>query len=802
MSHNHPPSSGRSGSDTTSRLDFRDIFESSPKLDLLVDTDPPQFTMLAVTDRFVRLVGLERHELIGHGIFEVFPESPRGEQHLLREALETVVERGEPRSLAAYRFDLRDPDAPEHRVERYWSPSLIPLFGDDGQVDTILLRVEEATDFVLRERFLYERSSTEEPPREKHRSILLIEPRENRRTRLASAFETHWNVRVATDTDEAEAILDQFDADLVVTTLALPDADGLDFIARLDQTSSVPILARIDQSDGRYFRQAFEAGADDVVGGPVGIRELLARVQVQLAEATLREVTHERIHRQYRRLFKQAPVGIALLEGPEHVFTLSNPAYDEIVGHRPLVELTVREAFPEENLRPFFERLDEVYETGEPFFAHEVPADTRPGETLQSGPEPHLTFAYLPYRDADGAVTGVAVFAWDVTEHVAMRRAIERESERKDEFLAMLGHELRNPLTPIAHASELLKLKDGELDTELLEWITDTIDRQVQQLTHHVDELLDIARIRQGRIDIERSQIPVEQFVTGAVEAVQADIDGRDQQLSVSLPDPPVDVNVDPARITQVLTNLLTNSSQHTPAGGDIALEAQLRDDPDDQTLVLRVRDDGEGIESDVLSDIFEPFTQANVELARSRGGLGLGLALVKEIVELHDGTVTAHSPGPGEGSCFVAELPVEVSPIRGDTGAEQPSDSLEQTRVLIVDDNRDVAEVLALQLEALSATVFTANSGAEALEIAENRNPTDVLLDIGLPDIDGYEVAARLRELPDGNRLQITAITGYGLREDIEKAHEAGFDEYLTKPVDPDTLLDVLRAGPSDEED
>ncbi|MFP4597990.1 MAG: PAS domain-containing protein, partial [Persicimonas sp.] len=483
-------------------VDFQKLFEVTPERYVLIGADAPRYTLLAASDAYLDLVMLGRQEVIGRGLFELFPddggEPTSNEQFLMRGALEKVLREGKPHSLAAYRYDLPDPGAPDQTFERYWSPSLLPLINDDGEVNSILLRIEEATDFVMRERYIHAQRSGQESSEDDRRTVLLVEPDEGWRAHLASAFATHWEVESVATGAEAFDVLERFSPEVVVAATRLPDRCGLSFISDVKEATTIPILARVDQTDGRRYRAAFEAGADDVIGGPVSAREFMARVQTQFAEAALREATHERIRRQYEQLFMQAPVAISLLEGPDHVYTLNNPALFDLIGDRPLLGLPVREAFPEPGMQPIFDRLDEVYETGERFFATEVPLelDNEKGRR-------YVTFAYLPYRDPDGVTQGVAAFAYDVTEQVEMRMAVERENERKDIFLAMLGHELRNPLAPIAHAAELLQLEADAPEPDRVGWASDLILRQIDQLKHHVDDLLDIARINQGRIIID-----------------------------------------------------------------------------------------------------------------------------------------------------------------------------------------------------------------------------------------------------------------------------------------------------------
>jgi CheY-like chemotaxis protein/two-component sensor histidine kinase len=334
----------------------------------------------------------------------------------------------------------------------------------------------------------------------------------------------------------------------------------------------------------------------------------------------------------------------------------------------------------------------------------------------------------------------------------------------------------------------------GEGDPRL-QRARDVIDRQVVQLARLVDDLLDVSRITRGKIALRKEPLDLATVVARAVETSRPLLDGRRHELTVALPPGPVRVEADAARLTQVVGNLLNNAAKFTDEGGHIRLTVE----PDGDGAVVRVRDDGLGIAADLLPRVFDLFTQGDRSLARSEGGLGIGLTLVKSLVEMHGGTVSAHSDGPGSGSEFVVRLPVVqarfASPTGDGRGGQADGQASPSRRVLVVDDNADTAESLALLLRVKGHEVRTAHDGATALQDAGAFQPEVVLLDLGLPRMDGYEVARRLRAQVGLRKALLVALTGYGQEEDRRRAEEAGFDAHLTKPADP-TALQRLLAG------
>jgi signal transduction histidine kinase len=398
-----------------------------------------------------------------------------------------------------------------------------------------------------------------------------------------------------------------------------------------------------------------------------------------------------------------------------------------------------------------------------------------------------------------------------------LNRELKEADRRKDEFLAMLSHELRNPLAPLRNALEVARVSK---DPAAIREAHEIMDRQVDHLIRLVDELLDVEGFTRGKLRLRREPIEIAPIVARAVEASRPMMDARRHLLEIDLPEVPVGLEADPLRLAQMLMNLLNNAAKYTPEGGRISLSVQLDGDSGQQTtlpgvpcdsagtVVMRVRDNGAGIPPEVLPRIFDLFAQAERTLDRAEGGLGIGLTLVKRIVELHGGAVEAASDGPGNGSTFTVRLPTRPTQAAKPThdrgmadGPVRPPMLRSQTcaqRVLVVDDNRDAAATLARLLRLMGHQVETAHHGHLALEVAPRFGPDVVLLDIGLPGLDGFAVCRRLRQHPVTARARIIAVTGYTQEEDRRRSREAGFDAHLVKPVDLDALEGLL--GPCAE--
>jgi signal transduction histidine kinase len=366
--------------------------------------------------------------------------------------------------------------------------------------------------------------------------------------------------------------------------------------------------------------------------------------------------------------------------------------------------------------------------------------------------------------------------------------ALQQADRRKDEFLASLAHELRNPLAPIRSAVEILQIGiASEADSARARAV---IVRQVDHMTRLIDDLLDVSRITCDKLILQLSRVELASVVATAVETSRPLIDERRHTLTVRLPSSPVVLEVDSARLAQVLSNLLTNAAKYTAPGGDVRLTAEVQD----TDVVIRVLDNGIGISADMLARVFELFMQGDHPRERSGGGLGIGLTLARRLVEMHGGRLEAHSEGAERGSEFSVRLPLALRPSHeaaplGDQESELPS----RRRVLVVDDNRDAAEMLAAMLGVWGQETRVAYDGMDALAIAGAFQPDIVLLDIGLPNVDGYEIGRRMRTEPWGQRALLVAVTGWGQESDLERSRRAGFDRHLVKPVVPRLLRELI---------
>jgi PAS domain S-box-containing protein len=386
----------------------------------------------------------------------------------------------------------------------------------------------------------------------------------------------------------------------------------------------------------------------------------------------------------------------------------------------------------------------------------------------------------------------LARMAADFVERSQAEHALRLADRHKDEFLAMLAHELRNPLAPIRNAVHILRR--AESDNQKMKPTVEMLDRQVTQMVRLVDDLLDVSRVSRGKIELRKERIELTDVVSRAVESTRSMIQSMEHELTVTVPAQPIHVDADLARLVQVVDNLLNNACKFMDKGGRITVTLER----DEGQAFIRVRDRGVGIAPGEVQRIFEIFTQLDSSRQRSAGGLGVGLSLVKSLVEMHGGMVEAHSEGVGRGSEFVIRLPLSAeAPIRTEASVSEPL-PLADRRVLIVDDNRDGAESLATLLTMSGHHTQMVHDGLEALEAAERFRPDLVLLDIGIPKLNGYDACRRIRNQPWGKDMVVVAVTGYGQESDIRSSREAGFDHHLIKPVDFRSIAKVLAGLPA----
>ena len=502
------------------------------------------------------------------------------------------------------------------------------------------------------------------------------------------------------------------------------------------------------------------------------------------------EMAVEDERRRFETVLMEAPAAISV-RGLDRTFSVVNPVYQAVMGCKDLVGRTAREALPFLERQGYADLLDEVFTTGAPMSLHEARLELE--SSVQGKTQRYFNLSYQPMRDADGHVDSVVTFAVDVTELVESRRRAEAlaaeaaaANRAKDEFIAMLSHELRNPLAPILSAVELMGLTPhGPFERE-----RSIIERRVRDLTRLVDDLLDVSRVARQKLSVEHRTVDLGACLSMAVEAVRPLLAQRRHAFSFEMKKD-LYVDGDALRLQQVFGNLLTNAAKYTPMGGSVALSVARAGDH----AKVEVRDSGVGLSAEMRDRVFEPFVQAERPLDRAEGGLGLGLAIVRGLVEMHGGKVEARSEGEGRGSTFVVTLPLAAQRLQpsGAVAADPRASrrALRSRQILLVDDNVDAANVLAAALTLLGHSVQTAHDGPSALSVLETYSPEIALLDIGLPGMDGYELARRIREREAPPLLM--ALTGYGDVAARRASTSAGFERHLVKPVKLEALVELL---------
>ncbi len=526
-----------------------------------------------------------------------------------------------------------------------------------------------------------------------------------------------------------------------------------------------------------------------------GVNRRAVRLLGAILDTTERQEASAALQRseaEYRAMFELSAVGMGQADCHTGRLLRVNRKYCEMLGYaaEELLNMNIQDITHPDDVAKNLELLGQAVHRGIDDYTLEKRFVRKDGQIIWA----QVTATI--FRDRQGRPLYIVAVIQDLTERKRMEEALRETDRRKDEFLATLAHELRNPLTPISNALQLLKR--GASNPSVVDNVLGMAERQMEQLVRLVDDLLDISRISRGKITLHKERVALDAVIQSALETARPHIEAAGHRLVVELPEAHVYLDADLTRLAQALSNLLINAAKYTEAGGQIRLTAHC----EGEELLLDVRDTGIGIPREQLGKVFELFAQIEQPGGRVARGLGVGLALVKSLMELHGGSVQVASAGPGQGSTFTLRLPLTVTqpaahelsePV---SAANTASTSLAR-RILVVDDDEDVANSTALLLKTLGYEVHTVYGGAAAIEAALAHRPEIILLDVGMPGMDGYEVARRLRQEPTLQGTLLVAMTGWGQEADRQRSRAAGFDHHLVKPVDLATLEALLKQDP-----
>jgi PAS domain S-box-containing protein len=601
-----------------------------------------------------------------------------------------------------------------------------------------------------------------------------------------------FNVIEAVNGTEALALVAERRPDLVLLDVKLPDVNGIEVCRRIKSdpaSATVLVLQTSAALTGSADKiRGLEGGADNYLAAPIEAAELIANVNALLrlrrTQAALRE-SEER----FRQMAENIDDVFWIFSFADRTLQYVSPAYAMLWGNSAGTLLQDATQWLE---RVHADDREHVRESFDGLF--HGPAYAEEYRVMQpDGSIRWVRDRAFPVKDQNGTVFRIARITSDISAAKNAEHVLQDADSHKDQFLATLAHEMRSPLGPIRNAVELMR-RTEPVESQVHHQARDIITRQVDHLARLVDDLLDVARISQGKIALQKTEVELSIFVDAAVEITRPLIESRAHTLDVRLPSGKVWIKGDPVRLAQAIANLLNNAAKYTPRGGKITVEAKLEDD----AVNITISDTGIGIAPERSAAIFELFSQGQTAPDRAQDGLGIGLSLVKQLVDLHGGRISVLSGGIGQGATFCVVLP--VMKIDSDSGESPPFPAIAEPaksvgKVLIVDDNQDALSMTSMLLSTLGYETITAYDSISALASAKQHLPDVVLLDIGLPGADGYQVARMLREQPELRHARLIALTGYGAARDRQRAAEAGFDHHLVKPVDINKLVDCIEA-------
>lgn len=741
-----------------------------PGLFLVVRPDA-QFTIVGASDDYLRATHTDRG-ILGQPLFDVFPDNPatqdaRAAQNV-RASFERVLATRAADAMATQRYDVRLPaSAGGGFEERFWNPVNAPVLSADGEVEYILHRIEEATAKAKRD------------------AVAILES-------IAEGFftlDSRWRFDFVNR--QAHRILGREPGSLEGRTLweEYPGLEGTDFERCYHRTMyqrERTTFTAFYPGHGRWYEVSTFPAPEGV---SVYFRDVTEQKRLEADRERLiaESETQRRI---YETALNSTPDFVYVF-GLDHRALYANEALlkvwgvDDVRGKR-WMDL----GYEQWHADMHDAEIDRVIRTRAPIRG-EIPFTGTNGTRVYD-------YIFAPVLDSAGEVVAVAGTTRDITDRQAAEQALREqaaslaESDRaKDEFLATLSHELRNPLAPLRNSLALLRRIDSENDKANA--VRGMMERQVNHLVRLVDDLLEVSRISRGALSLRKERVQLASVVQNAVETSEPLMQAAGHQLEVHLPPEPVWLQGDPVRLAQIVANLLNNAARYSDDGGKVTVRCAC----EDGQAVIRVRDTGIGIDPAVLPRMFGMFSRGQRDSGRAQGGLGIGLALSRRLAEMHGGTLEGYSEGTGKGSEFVVRLPLAaaVEEPAALAAAGEEGASLHGIAALVVDDNRDAGDSLGQVLALLGADVRVVRDGREALETFATFQPRVVLLDIGMPEMNGYEVARAIRSRYPEARTTLVALTGWGQEDDRKRAREAGFDHHLVKPAEIGELQGLLGA-------
>ncbi len=592
--------------------------------------------------------------------------------------------------------------------------------------------------------------------------------------------------------------------DVIVTDVMMPELDGFGLLRELrtdPDLRSIPVIMLSARAGEEARIEGLAASADDYLVKPFSARDLLARVAAQIVKARVRAIEQHHARR-LTRLFTHAPVAVAVVSGPNHVYELANPRYQELIGGRAAVGKPIREALPVLEDQAIFGILDQVRQSGEPFFGQSVRIMMNRGPG--SVEEGRFDLVFEPLFKDDGSVDSIVIIAHDVTAIAAAKHEAESANRLKDEFLATLSHELRTPLNAVLGYTQMMR--GGAIAPQRVPAVLETIERNARLQEQLISDVLDVSRIITGKLRLDIGPVDLARVIQEALETVSPAAAAKGVRLQSAIDQPGVPVAGDAQRLQQVVWNLLSNAIKFTPRDGRV----QIRLERVNSHVELTVSDTGEGIAPEFLPHLFQRFRQADGAFTRNHGGLGLGLAISRHLVEAHGGRIDATSPGKGRGTTVRVELPLMIvhdgrihdagrmhPAIEVSSPAELQLSNLRGLRVLLVDDDADALAMARDTLSAAGAVVVTAGTAGDALAALDRARFDVAVLDIGLPEIDGYALLKTIRARPRNRQGEIpaAALTAYARAADRTRSLQSGFQMHLSKPVQPNELAAAVQA-------